>query len=97
MLLLFLHCMLMGCASRGLKVADSDPAVRSGDALRVRFLARPVPEVRVVVDGAGNISLPLGVKLHVANMTLQEVGRAIEAAYRPSWPPELEVLVSRGP
>jgi protein involved in polysaccharide export with SLBB domain len=52
-----------------------------------------IPEVRQLIDADGDISLPFGVKLHVAGKTLVEIQRAISAAY----PPEpVEVSVSLG-
>ncbi len=84
--------LLSGCATQ----SQSD-AVRTGDCLLIVCTNRQSPEIRQVVDPAGNISLPLVGKLHVAGMTLREAGESIGAAYRPTWPPDPKFLVSLCP
>ena len=86
-----------GCVSPRSQVAEREVALRPGDRLLVQFTNRRVPEVRQVVDPVGDVSLPLLSKFHVAGMTLSQAKQAIEASYRPAWPPEPEVSVSRVP
>jgi len=71
---------LCGCASHRSKVAISE-TVAPGDRLLILFTNPPVPELRCVVDASGDIKLPYRVKLHVAGMTLSQVGQAIPRAY----------------
>ena len=82
--------LLCGCTSPKPHVAT----VRPGDRLLIKFIAVPAPDIRQLVDAAGDITLPLAGKLHVGGMTLDEVRQQVEIAYRRSWPPDQKVSVS---
>jgi protein involved in polysaccharide export with SLBB domain len=74
-------------------------SVRRGDCLLIVFVNPPdVPELRQVIDPAGEITMPYGVKVHVSDMTLGEAAGQIEKAYR-SYPEgdlaKFKVLVSK--
>jgi protein involved in polysaccharide export with SLBB domain len=86
---LLLLSLLTGCGTQSQQVS-----VRSGDCLSIVCTTRQSREIRQVVDPAGDISLPLIGKLHVADMTLREIGESVGRAYHPSWPPEPEFSVS---
>lgn len=81
--------LISGCATQSQQVS-----VRNGDCLLIVCTNRQSPEIRQVVDSAGDISLPLVGKLHVAGLTLGEVRESIGKVYRPTWPPEPEFSVS---
>jgi protein involved in polysaccharide export with SLBB domain len=89
---LLLLWLMSGCATQSQR--DS---VRTGDCLLIVGITRQSPDIRQVVDLAGNISLPLVGKLHVAGMTMREIGEAVGKACRPTWPPEPEFSVSLCP
>jgi protein involved in polysaccharide export with SLBB domain len=91
-----LFLLLCSCASQPRQAPVSELALRSGECVAVHFTNRSGPEVRQVIDRAGDISLPFVGKLHVAGMTPQQVEREILAAYQPIERP-LEVSVVRSP
>ena len=86
---LLLLWLIGGCATQ-----SQQASVRAGDCLLIVCTTRQSPEIRQVVDSGGDISLPLVGKLHVAGMTMREIGEAVGKAYRPTWPPEPEFSVS---
>jgi protein involved in polysaccharide export with SLBB domain len=89
---LLLLWLMSGCATQSQQVS-----VRAGDCLLIVCTNRQSPEIRQVVDSAGDITLPLVGTLCVAGMTLRQAGESIGAAYRPSWPPDPKFSVSLCP
>ncbi len=70
--------------------------VAAGDRLLVTFSNRDVPAVTAAVDSAGDISMPLVGKLHVAGLTLEQAAHVIESAYYPQcWREPVKVSISR--
>jgi hypothetical protein len=89
-----LLCCLSGCATPRSETADTSEAlVAPGDCLLIVFTHDPsIPCLRRVVDGEGDLHLPLNVKLNVTGMTLAQVEDAIPKRYVPcarSWKPSV--------
>src|SRR5262245_8528998 len=81
-----LHCTLLcllllcGCVSRSPHTAEAQPQkLGPGDCLLLAFKGKG--EIRLVVDSAGDISLPLLAKLQVAGISMQEAQMQIQKQY----------------
>ncbi len=65
------------------RVTD-DRKLQPGDCLLVTFHRKTLPQPsteRVIVDAAGDITLPLADKVRVSGLTVEEAHKVIEAAY----------------
>jgi protein involved in polysaccharide export with SLBB domain len=86
---------LSGCATRNEGTSAGKNLISAGDQLIVVCTNRKVPQSRCVVSSAGEITLPLIGRLHVAGMTTSEAAQAIALSQRPSWPTDPQFSVSK--
>jgi protein involved in polysaccharide export with SLBB domain len=83
-----------GCASQQPRAGIQERLLRPGDCLVITVTTPQTPELRLVIDPAGNISMPFLGEFHVAGLTLRQAGASIKAGYRTEALPRPEVAVS---
>jgi protein involved in polysaccharide export with SLBB domain len=86
-----------GCTSQQPHAAIQERLLRAGDCLVITVTTPQTPELQLVIDSAGNISVPFQGDFHVVGLTLSQAGASIAAGFHTEALTRPKVLVSMCP